>query len=470
LATLGWLKIGVTADTSQFKKGLSQSAQMLQSFKSQMLGIAGTLGVAFGARELIGWVHGAMDAVTESRTLAERVGMTAEAFGKLQYAARLSHVDGETLTHSLEKMNEKLGDVAINGSGPAYEALRRFGLSAQQLTRMGTEQTFFTLVDVIGKIENPMERASVAMDFFGKSGQAVINMAAQGSAQLKAMGEEGMRLGAAMSDIDAAKVVEADTAMIRIGESIQGVANQIAVELAPFVTAIADQFVAWMQSSTKAGDRMAQAIDWVTSAMGGLADVVQVVQVGFHYFQAAFAQAISYILAGVDKAIQAFGWLYEKVTGVKLEVTNLAKELSDAFEQAAVGELHAAETAWNKKWGHERVREFVDDLKMAAAERATFAAGKAQAFAGAGRPVEHPKVVDLQFAGATEMGSKEAYSAILKSRAMQTTNLQNRIEANTRSTAEASGRTADATARMAQFFDQIGRAGGELGRAMTAGN
>jgi len=432
-----------------------------------MLGIAGTLGVAFGAKELIGWVHGATSAAAESATLAQRVGLTAEAFGRLQYAARLSHVDGETLTHSLEKMNEKLGDVAINGSGPAYEALRRFGLSARRLTQMGTEQAFFTLVGVMERIPNPMERASVAMDLFGKSGQGIINMVAQGGPALKAMGEEAMALGVAMSDVDSQKLLEADTAMLRIGESIRGVADRIAVQLAPFVTAIADQFVAWMQTGVTAGDRMAQAIDWVATAVGGVYDVIQVVNSGWHLLRMGFNEAASFILSGVQKLIDGFAWLYEAITGVELEVSNLAKEMSEALEAAAVEELGKAEI---KKWGHQTVREFVADLRLAATQRATFQAGKAQAFAGAGRAVEHPKVVDLQFAGAAEMGSKEAYSAILKSRSMQMSNLQNRIEANTRTTAEATSRTADAAARMAQFLGQLAGKGGEVGRALTAGN
>ena len=115
----------------------------------------------------------------------------------------------------------------------------------------GTENSFYTLVDVLGKIQNPAERASVAVDLFGKSGAAMINMATQGSGQLQAMGEEAVRLGVALNDVDAAKVVESDQAMVKIGESITGVANAIAVTLAPFVTAIADQFVAWMTSGTR---------------------------------------------------------------------------------------------------------------------------------------------------------------------------------------------------------------------------
>ena len=290
--------------------------------------------MAFGARELINWVRGAGEAVTETRTLGERVGVTAEAMGKLQYAARLSHIDGEQLTNSLEKMNHKLGEVAITGEGPAADALKRFGLSARTLASMGTEKAFFTLVDVIGKIQNPMERAAVAMDLFGKGGQPIINMAAKGSDALKAMGVEALATGARFNSIDAEKVAEADTAMVRIGESIGGIGNQIAVQLAPFITAVADQMNTWMTSGTKAGDRMAQAIDWVTAAFGGVYDIVQMLQSAWHVMQAGFNEAIAGVLDGINIVVHAFDVLYEKVTGVKSALGESVDAMADGLRRA----------------------------------------------------------------------------------------------------------------------------------------
>jgi hypothetical protein len=468
VATLGWLKIGVTTDTSQFAKGLKGAANQLDSFKSTVMGIAATMGVAFGAREIIHWVKGAGDAVATAKVLGERVGMTTQSFQKLEYAAKLSHVDGETLTHSLEKMNEKLGDVAVTGEGPAADALRRFGLSAKQLAMSGTEQSFFTLVDVLGKIQNPAERASVAVDLFGKSGAAMINMATQGKGQLQAMGAEAVRLGVALSDVDAAQVVEADVSMIKIGESITGVANAIAITLAPFVTAIADQFTAWMMSGTKTTSYLAQGVDWVTSAIGGLADVGQVAMTAFYGLRSVFDDVFGLALQGIDKLIQGFGWLFEKITGTKLELTTFFADWGELMHKAGDADAAKGMQLMGQKWAHETVRTFVDDLQASAQQRATFNAQKSAGFATAGA-LEHPKVVETKFAGATEMGSKEAYSAVLKSRSMQQNGMNNRIETNTRTTAEATTRTAIGIARLGDLM-QGKQGGNDLGKAMTAGN
>jgi hypothetical protein len=433
-----------------------------------MLGIAGTIGVAFGAREIIEWVKGAGDATTEAKTLAERVGLTSQAFQKLEYAAKLSHVDGETLTHSLEKMNEKLGDVATTGEGPAADALRRFGLSAKTLALAGTERSFYTLVDVIGKIENPAERASVAMEFFGKSGTGMINMASQGTDKIRALGDEAVKMGVALSDIDAAKVVEADTAMLKIGESITGVANAISITLAPFVTAIADQFTAWMMSGTQTTSYLAQGVDFVVDALGGVADAGQVLTAGFYALRSVFDDVFGYALEGIDALIQGFGWLYKKISGTQLELTTFAKDWAALMHQAGAADMSKAMDAWGTEWAHTTVRTFVDDLQVAATNRATFTAGQSQAFATAGA-LEHPKIIETEHASANELGSKEAYSAIVKSRSMQETSLQNRIETNTRTTAEASTRAAIGISRIGDLL-QGRKGGGDLGKQMIAGN
>lgn len=513
MATLGWLKIGIATDTSQFIHGLKGAKSQLSSFAvalapiKQRLAAFGRLignrpteifdprtgkklgeikgwlseigglmtgtvgkvaalgaafGVAFGGKAIADWVRSSMEAITQIKTLGERVGLTSEALGKLQYAAKLSHLDGEELTNSLEKMNHKLGEVAVTGEGPAADALRRFGLSAQQLIAMGTEKAFYTLLDVLGKIPTPAGRAAVAMDLFGKGGQPIINMALKGTDAIKAMGDEALKTGAALNSVDAEKVAEADTAMVQIGLSIQGIGNQIAVQLAPFITDVANRMMDWMTSGTTAGDRMAQALDWVTAAFGGIYDAIQVISAGWHFMQSAFDNALSYILAGIDKLIKGFAWLYEKVRGIKLEISTMAEDMSKGLHDAALDELKKGMQPG--KWGHQIAREFVDNLRQEAKTRATSKATVAEKNLGIGGAVQ-PKIVETQFGGALQAGSKEAYSAALKSRAMLENSVQNRIDINTRTTAEATTRTAVV---LGQMLGDVFTKTGEQGREMLA--
>jgi len=498
MATIGWLKIGTAVDLAGLSKGMKEGAAKTQLMAGKEgagkgakdgakasrdwgaelkdLGVTAlTTGAALASGAAAGalaWAKASSASVTESKLLAERVGMSATAFQKLAYAAGTAHIDQEGFAHSVEKMNERLAQVAIDGAGPAWEALRRYGINARALTVAGPEQSLGVLLELLRQIQNPMERNAVAMDLFGKSGQGLINLAAKGKDGLAALGVEAEALGVALDSVSTEKLAESDQAFIKIGSAVEGLGNSIAVELAPYITAVADQMISWMTTGTKTGSVVAQAFDWIVTAIGGVADVIQVVQASFYTLRGVFNDVLGAMLAGIDALVQGFGWLIEKITGTKVEVTTFFKDWSEGMSAAASKDLGAAGEIWGKKWAHSAVREMVDEVKLAAQQRAEFNVKKGEAFRGGPAEVK-PKAMEPAFAGALEMGSKEAYSSIVKSKAMITSNLQNKIETNTRLTAEATDRAATALARLAQTSDEKSKnasgGAGELGKSMTAG-
>lgn len=465
MATLGWLKIGLTTDTSAFSKGLKRASSQVSEFKGMLAGAAAGVGLAFGAKEMIGFVKGTMDASDALHDEARRLGMTQEDLATLGHVAKVAGVDQETLAGSLEKMNARLGEVAVEGKGPAADALRRFGISARELATMNPADAFRQIMGVLGEIPNPAERAKVAMDLFGKSGQAMIQIAGEGKEGIAALEAEAVKLGLAIGAVDSEKIGAANDAMDRLWASVHGLGNTLAVQLAPFITFAADSFTNWMKDGGRGADFLDQALGFVVDTIGEIGNVIQMIETGWHYFMAAFAQGISFLLSGIDGAIKGFGGLFQAITGIKLEVTEMAGDFARAFGQVATDELDKAEKAWMKPWAHERVREFAERIKFEATERAKLAAGKETAF-GKGGAVKGAEVGELKFAGAAEMGSKDAYSAILKSRAL-ILGSKGKEGMEMRITADATSRTATATARMVKLLE--GRGGGELGREMAGG-
>ena len=107
------------------------------------------------------------------------------------------------------------------------------------------------------------------------------------------MGEEAVRLGVALSEVDAARVVEADVAMVKIGESISGVANAIAITLAPFAYG-GRRPVHRLDDQRHPDDQLPRpGRELGTTAVGGLADIVQVFATGFYAIRAVFDEVFS---------------------------------------------------------------------------------------------------------------------------------------------------------------------------------
>jgi hypothetical protein len=432
---------------------MKQAEGVVEGLRTNLLAIgAGMAGaLSFGAgKEILDWIRGAAETIDSARVLADRVAMSSEAFGKLSYAAGAAGVDQETFAASLEQMNRRLGELAVEGSGPAVAALKRFGLDARQLAEMGTEQAFQRLVGLLGGIGNPAERAAVAMDLFGRGGQALINLAEKGPEGLQELGIDAEKLGVATSNIDAEKVRQAEHAYGQIRTAFQGLGRAIAIEISPTLTFIAEKLTSLIKPPGISA--VQEAIrNWMVRPFYILenlqtsiaASVVEAVSRVFGYLS-AFAKAlredyrlgllvgasgfgIAGMLVGVSMhlflvahpddprvfllALPVAPWAMaaqELTTGLPKSETMaetrdrlhaIAVEAMDAVEK----QMHDVEDAYKKK--------AEEDAKLRAA---WLAAGPLSPLMPKAAAAGHTA---REFAGAFTLGSHEAYSAVLSSRA-----------------------------------------------------
>src|SRR6516165_9904154 len=369
MATIGWLKLLFSADTSGLAKGAKQAAGIITALGAQSkiaaAGIAdiglvagritsrafGTMGagarVATGGIGLIGrgiagtvggiknftfWVaesvakvikfgavaglaaagglallgKAGMERFEENRKLAMKLGESTEAVSKLGYAARMSGVDSEALSGNLTKMQVRLGQVALTGEGKAAKALQNFGLSADQLARGGAVEAFHTIAGMLDQIPNPAEKAAIAVDLFGKSGVEMLGFLGKGTDEIKALEQEASDLGIAMSDIDSEKVHDAHEAVKKLWEAFGALGNRIIVELSPFISELAEGLTQMAKNGVGGADLVSQGIGWMIEGFGTLADIVQASGAAWQAFKSAALMAVSKVLEGI-------GWLADKI-------------------------------------------------------------------------------------------------------------------------------------------------------------
>jgi hypothetical protein len=424
--------------------------------------VAEVAGISFAVDRIKEYITGTIEAVANSNILAERVGFSAEAFQKLAYAAKFAHIDSDSLALSLGQMDKRLGEVAISGTGPAADALKRFGLTAQQLVAMGPEKAFYTLLDVMSRIQNPMERAAVAMDLFGKSGQSMVNLMAQGSPALKALGEEASRMGVALNAIDNAKIMEAEEAMIQLQAAATGFSNQLIVTLAPYLTLLVKRFEELEYGGKRSANFIAQGVDIITNALGFAIDATNRFKAVWYGVQSAINGVLATIFDGLTKLNDTLGKLAPIARGAlgpigllgSLEGTGAIAE--DLHKLAAEEAKKAAEAAGKVGGGHKTAREFLDEINKEANRLAKLRAGKAKDFI---RPGEITgKESEKLFGGASEFGSKEAFSTIVQSKFGQT-DAQAQIAKNTAEAAEAGKQSVIALKAINDALQKGGAAG-----------
>lgn len=122
----------------------------------------------------------AADAGDEVVHLAEKAGTSVEAISSLAYAARRAEVSADSLATAVKKMQVNITDAARGGE-EATEVFTRLGLSAVELSHLQTEEQFRRIADRISKIQNPAERAAMAVKVFGRSGTELLPLLLQGA-------------------------------------------------------------------------------------------------------------------------------------------------------------------------------------------------------------------------------------------------------------------------------------------------
>jgi hypothetical protein len=161
------------------------------------IGIAVAAGAAF-----IKLGFDALQAADDIGDAAARLGVTAEAFQKLEIAATSAGAAPGLMTEAMDKLNVGLGAFMQTGGGPAAEAFKQLGLSSQIASgQIATaDQAFYAAAKALESIESPAEKARLSAQLFGRAaGADMLEVLAPGEAALRGYGEAAAASGRVMS-------------------------------------------------------------------------------------------------------------------------------------------------------------------------------------------------------------------------------------------------------------------------------
>jgi hypothetical protein len=167
----------------------------------------------------------------------------------------------------------------LGGGREAGKALTALGLNAARLAAMAPEAAFAEIAESISKIENPAQRASLAVDIFGKSGQNIINVLSMGKDGLAAYAAEADRLGVTLSQLDAEKAGAAKDALDKASAVMGGALNRAIADLSPVLEQAANRF-AELAAQFLTTENVSPVIDAITFALQSMAEALEIVVAG----------------------------------------------------------------------------------------------------------------------------------------------------------------------------------------------
>lgn len=273
MATIGNVNVRVTASTIALTKGLGTAAGAVSGFGSKIAGLATRFGPLAAALTGVAGVAGigllvknsfaSIDALAK---MADAVGLTTESLAGLHRAGERSGVATEAVDKGIARMQKSISTAATTG-GALGRNFEQLGLSLDQIRAMSPEDQFLTIADAINRVEDQTDKTRLAMETFGRDGIGILKIVGRGADAARNELAKAAELGLAPSREDAAKVEEANDAIADMKDSFIGVANAIAVTVAPIVTRIANGVTQFGIRTRKAFESVAPIVVQVGNIM-----------------------------------------------------------------------------------------------------------------------------------------------------------------------------------------------------------
>ncbi|MDR2582781.1 MAG: hypothetical protein LBC75_04800 [Fibromonadaceae bacterium] len=195
-----------------------------------------TLGVkAFGAltSEILSLGKEMVNNYDSANKLSQNIGIAADSVLGLRHAAELSGVGAEAMDKNLAKLSKTISDAA-SGSKQASDAFGKMGINVKNAdgTVKNSEKVLMEMADAFQKLPDGAQKATLAMDVFGKSGASMVSMLKGGSGELQNMTNEGKAF-AGNTEAVAEAMEKVKDASVRAKADIMGMIAALA-DTAPF--------------------------------------------------------------------------------------------------------------------------------------------------------------------------------------------------------------------------------------------
>lgn len=184
--------------------------------------------------------------------MSQKMGLSAQAYQEWDYVLNLAGTEMSSMTTGLKTLTNKIDD-AKNGSATAQAMFAKLGISMEELATMSREDVFEATIYGFQGMEDSAERAALANDLYGKSGQNLTPLFNQTAEQTREQIALANEYGMVMSDElvkDSAAFVDAQTTL---SNTLGGLKNKLVGEFLPAFTSVSEGLAAIFGGDTNTG-------------------------------------------------------------------------------------------------------------------------------------------------------------------------------------------------------------------------
>jgi hypothetical protein len=251
---------------------------------------------------IVSSVSTSLDSLTD---LSNRIDVPVQQLQSLGLAAKLSGVDTEQFATAVTRLGVSIGKA--DPGGAFDKTLRSVGVSLAEIRGLRPEQQFESISAAIGALPTSADRAAAAVEIFGRQGAALVPLFKEGAASVEELTARAERLGIIVSEDQVSNIAKMNDAFDLVRATVEGIIGQVTGNLAPVVTAIADEFLAFVESFSGANGEGGTAIaDAITDTLLNGAEFLAGV---FDSFVSQFGD-LSTVLVDAGAVFQATGEVF----------------------------------------------------------------------------------------------------------------------------------------------------------------
>lgn len=216
---------------------LASGAKTAAKWGAGIVAAAGAAGTA-----MIASAKSTAENMDEIDKMSQKLGMSTTAYQEWDYVLSQSGVDIANMATGMKTLSNKLGD-AQNGGKKSIEIFEKLGISMDEVQSMSREDAFAAVVKSLQGMEDSTERAALANQLFGKSGQDLTALFNQSAESTEALKNSAHELGLVMSEETVENGAKMNDAFDTIEKAVGSLKNGLMADFMPYLQVALDWIV-----------------------------------------------------------------------------------------------------------------------------------------------------------------------------------------------------------------------------------
>lgn len=366
MTMIGSISAKITADDTEFLAAMGRVKTSLSSQAGQLRNSAnnyakwGAAAAAAAAVAGAAIVKSTANNIRELKTFSQVANTSTQDFQKMAYGAKTMGIEQDKLADILKDVNDRVGDFGATGGGAMADFFTniapKVGVTYENFKKLSGKDALQLYVSSLEKANLSQADMTFYMEAMASDSTQLLPLLKNNGEAMGVMATEADNLGLALSDIDIAKVEQANKQLDKSGSIISGAMQDATVALAPIITGISESLQSAAMEAGGFGKSFDKAINGAASVIGVFSDGVHGIRVIVQGLQVAFwglasvvssamksaAMGIDSFISGTKENINGLIEVANKLPGVSIDLFKDTGSNISAFFKEKDGEVRAS--------------------------------------------------------------------------------------------------------------------------------